>query len=115
MLGKIAQRLTAKEIHDLVKDDLERVEREIQLDSVASVETVTTIAALENWIAKNVTESVKESVQGDVASLSIELAERAITDAAKAGLSLTDLEPEFGTPETVIREALDASEGAPGE
>ncbi len=43
MLGKIAQKLTAKEIHDLVKDDLERVEREIQLDSVASVETVTTI------------------------------------------------------------------------
>ncbi len=44
MLGKIAQKLTAKEIHDLVKDDLERVEREIQLDSVASVETVTTIS-----------------------------------------------------------------------
>ena len=44
MLGKIAQKLTAKEIHDLVSADLERVEREIQLDSVASVETVTTIA-----------------------------------------------------------------------
>jgi hypothetical protein len=27
---------------------------------------------LENWIAHNVTESVKESVHGDVASLSIE-------------------------------------------
>lgn len=44
MLGKLAQKLTAKEIHDLVRDDLERVEKEIQLDSVASVETVTTIA-----------------------------------------------------------------------
>lgn len=44
MLGKIAQKFTAKEIHDLVSADLERVEREIQLDSVASVETVTTIA-----------------------------------------------------------------------
>ena len=44
MLGKLAQTLTAKEIHDLVKDDLQRVEREISLDSVASVETVTTIA-----------------------------------------------------------------------
>jgi octaprenyl-diphosphate synthase len=43
MLGKIAQKLTAKEIHDLVSADLDRVEREIQLDSVASVETVTTI------------------------------------------------------------------------
>jgi hypothetical protein len=67
---------------------------------------------LENWIAKNVTERVKQSVDGDAASLSIELAERAIADAAKAGLSLTDLEPEFGTPETIIREALDTSEGA---
>ena len=44
MLGKLAQKLTAMEIHDLVRDDLERVEKEIQLDSVASVETVTTIA-----------------------------------------------------------------------
>jgi len=44
MLGKIAQKLTAREIHNLVRDDLERVEREIQLDSVASVETVTTIS-----------------------------------------------------------------------
>lgn len=44
MFGKLAQKLTAKEIHDLVSDDLQRVEKEIQLDSVASVETVTTIA-----------------------------------------------------------------------
>jgi octaprenyl-diphosphate synthase len=44
MLGKLAQKLTAMEIHDLVRDDLERVEKEIQLDSIASVETVTTIA-----------------------------------------------------------------------
>ncbi|BDC49453.1 octaprenyl diphosphate synthase [Bryobacterales bacterium F-183] len=44
MLGKLAQKLTAKEIHDLVADDLQRVEKEIQLDSVASVETITTIA-----------------------------------------------------------------------
>lgn len=44
MLGKLAQKLTAKEIHDLVADDLQKVEKEIQLDSVASVETITTIA-----------------------------------------------------------------------
>ena len=44
MLGKLAQKLTAKEIHDLVRDDLERVEKEIQLDSIGSVETITTIA-----------------------------------------------------------------------
>jgi hypothetical protein len=75
------------------------------------------IAFLENWIANNVTESVKQSVSvhGDAASLSIELAERAIADAAMAGLSVADLEPEFGTPETIIREALEASEGSSGD
>ena len=43
-LGKLGQTLTAKEILDLVKKDLERVEREITLESVASVDAVTTIA-----------------------------------------------------------------------
>ena len=43
-LSKLGQTLTAREILDLVKSDLERVEREISLESVASVEAVTTIA-----------------------------------------------------------------------
>src|SRR4030088_3443950 len=43
-LSKLGQTLTAREILDLVKDDLERVEREINLESVASVDAVTTIA-----------------------------------------------------------------------
>src|SRR5260370_10100274 len=42
-LSKLGQSLTARDIFDLVKDDLERVEREINLESVASVEAVTTI------------------------------------------------------------------------
>src|SRR5215472_697792 len=42
-LGKLGQSLTAREIFDLVKDDLERVEREISLESVASIDAVTTI------------------------------------------------------------------------
>jgi octaprenyl-diphosphate synthase len=42
-LGKLGQTLTALEILDLVKSDLEKVEREISLESVASVEAVTTI------------------------------------------------------------------------
>ena len=42
-LGKIGQSLTALEIFDLVKDDLEQVEREIGLESVASVDAVTSI------------------------------------------------------------------------
>jgi octaprenyl-diphosphate synthase len=41
--SKLGQALTAREIFDLVKDDLDRVEREISLESVASVDAVTTI------------------------------------------------------------------------
>ncbi|HEY6393231.1 MAG TPA: polyprenyl synthetase family protein [Bryobacteraceae bacterium] len=43
-LSKLGQTLTALEILELVKHDLERVEREINLESVASVDAVTTIA-----------------------------------------------------------------------
>jgi octaprenyl-diphosphate synthase len=42
-LSKLSQSLTARDIFDLVKDDLERVEREISLESVASIDAVTTI------------------------------------------------------------------------
>ena len=42
-LGKLGQAITAQEIFDLIQDDLERVETEIRLESVASVEVVTTI------------------------------------------------------------------------
>jgi octaprenyl-diphosphate synthase len=42
-LSKLGQSLSARDIFDLVKDDLERVEREISLESVASVDAVTTI------------------------------------------------------------------------
>src|SRR5712692_10521255 len=41
--SKLGQSLTAREVLELVRADLERVEREISLESVASVETVTTI------------------------------------------------------------------------
>jgi len=43
-LSKLGQTLTALEILELVKSDLERVEREINLESVASVDAVTTIS-----------------------------------------------------------------------
>ncbi len=43
-LSKLGQTLTALEILELVKSDLERVEREINLESVASVDVATTIA-----------------------------------------------------------------------
>src|SRR5437763_7425623 len=41
--GKLGQTLTALEIFDLVRSDLDRVEREIGLESIASVDAVTTI------------------------------------------------------------------------
>src|SRR3954447_16497349 len=43
MFSKTGHPLTAREILDLVRDDLEKVEREISLESVASVDAVTTI------------------------------------------------------------------------
>ena len=41
--GKIGQKLTAIEIFDLVRSDLDQVEREIGLESIASVEALTSI------------------------------------------------------------------------
>ena len=41
--GKIGQKLTAIEIFDLVRADLDQVEREIGLESIASVEALTSI------------------------------------------------------------------------
>jgi octaprenyl-diphosphate synthase len=41
--GKVGQAITAKEIFDLIHDDLQEVERQISLESVASVDAVTTI------------------------------------------------------------------------
>jgi octaprenyl-diphosphate synthase len=42
-MGKLGQAFTAMEILDLVKDDLRRVEEEIALESVSSVDAITTI------------------------------------------------------------------------
>ena len=43
-LSRFSQALTALDIFELVKDDLERVEREIRLETINSVEAVTAIA-----------------------------------------------------------------------
>src|SRR5215470_4814348 len=42
-LGKLGQTLTAREIFDLIQEELEQVERKITLESVASVDAVTAI------------------------------------------------------------------------
>ena len=67
----------------------------------------------DRWIVDHVTEGIKKAVEDDAASLSVELAERLIADAEKAGLALDDLEPELGTPDTLIREALESDEETP--
>jgi octaprenyl-diphosphate synthase len=41
--GKLGQALTAREVFDLVREDLDRVEREIRRESVASVDAITAI------------------------------------------------------------------------
>ena len=64
------------------------------------------------WITEHVTEGIRKAVDGDAASLSVEMAERLLADAEKAGLALDDLEPELGQPEVLIREALQSEEGA---
>lgn len=70
---------------------------------------------LESWLAEHITEGVKQQVDRDGASLSVEMAERLIADAEKAGLKLDDFEPELGQPEFLIREALESDEGTPGD
>src|ERR1700730_15962336 len=42
-LGKLGQAFTAKEIFDLIQDELEQVEKKISAESVASVDAVTAI------------------------------------------------------------------------
>jgi octaprenyl-diphosphate synthase len=42
-LGKLGQALSAREIFDLIQDDLERVEKKLSAESVASVDAVTAI------------------------------------------------------------------------
>ena len=42
-LGKLGQALTAREVFDLIQEELEQVEKMITVESVASVDTVTAI------------------------------------------------------------------------
>lgn len=56
------------------------------------------ITFVSQWKDRHGTQIVKDSVDGDAASVSVELAEQLITDAEKAGLTLSDLEPELGAP-----------------
>ena len=50
---------------------------------------------IDEWLAMHITPVVKLSLHGDAASMSVDMAERLIADAAKAGIALDDLEPEL--------------------
>ena len=71
------------------------------------------IEFLESWLSEHITEGIKKAVDSDGSSLSVEMAERLIADAEKAGLALDDLEPELGQPEVRIRESLESDDGTP--
>ena len=73
------------------------------------------VAFLDRWLVEHITEDIKRQVDGDGTSLSVELAERLIADAEKAGIALDDLEPELGAPEVLIREALESDQGTPSD
>jgi hypothetical protein len=73
------------------------------------------IEFLDRWITEHVTEGIRKAVDGDGASLSVEMAEQLIADAKKAGLALDDLEPQIRAPEVLIREALKSEEETQGE
>jgi hypothetical protein len=57
---------------------------------------------LENWLQRNVTEADKKGSR-DRAK---ELADKCIAEAAAPGITIDDMEPEWGSVETIIYEAM---------
>jgi hypothetical protein len=57
---------------------------------------------LENWIQQNITDADKHGTRERAKAL----AERCIAEAAVFEISLDDLEPELGSVETIIYEAM---------
>lgn len=57
---------------------------------------------LENWIQTNVTDADKHGTR----ERAKELAERCVLEAAVFEISLDDLEPKWGSIETIIYEAM---------
>ncbi len=64
---------------------------------------------LENWIQRNVTVAEKNGSR----ERAKELAERCVVEAAVFEISLDDLEPKFGSIESIIYEAM-VHVGEPG-
>jgi hypothetical protein len=60
------------------------------------------IAFLENWLQRNVTEADKKGSR-DRAK---ELADKCIAEAAAPGITIDDMEPEWGSVETIVYDAM---------
>lgn len=57
---------------------------------------------LENWVQQNVTEADKKGSR----ERAKELAEKCIAEAAAIGITIDDMEPEWGSVETIIYETM---------
>jgi cytosine/adenosine deaminase-related metal-dependent hydrolase len=57
---------------------------------------------LENWIQQNVTETDKKGSR----ERAKELAEKCIIEAAANGITIDDMEPEWGSVKSIIYEAM---------
>ena len=57
---------------------------------------------LENWVNKNVTDADRKGSRGRAQALAAEC----IADAAALGITIDDMEPEWGSVETIIYEAM---------
>ena len=68
---------------------------------------------LESWIQKNIADADRHGKPESVN----ELAERCVAEAAVLEVSLDDIEPEWGSVEAVIKEAINylGEPGAPGD
>ena len=68
---------------------------------------------LENWIQQDVTEAEKKGSH----ERAKELAEKCIAEAAANSITINDMEPEWGTVESIIRDVLqqDPGGGTPGD
>ena len=57
---------------------------------------------LENWVQQNVTDADKKGSREHAS----ELAQRCVADAAANGIAIDDMEPEWGSVDSIIYDAM---------
>ena len=98
-LSRLSQAFTAKEIFDLIKDDLRRVEDEIALESVASVDAITVIS---RYLQSSGGKRLRPSL--------LLLSSRLIGDAGPSAIRLGAVVEMVHTATLVHDDVIDASE-----